>query len=67
VNTGQNHNIKIGGKSFGYVAEIKYLQIPPTNENCMHGEIKRRLILGNAWYNSVQNIYLVVSYLKTQR
>jgi len=53
-NAGQYFNVKTGSKSFENVAEFKYLEM--TNQNCMHGIIKRRLILGNDWHCLVQNI-----------
>jgi hypothetical protein len=38
---GQNHNIKIGNKSFERVEEFRYLR---TNQNSIHKEIKRKLM-----------------------
>jgi hypothetical protein len=38
-----------------YVAQFRYLGMTPTNQNLIQKEIKRRLNLGNACYNSVQN------------
>jgi hypothetical protein len=55
-NTGQNHNIKIGDRSFENVAQFKYLGTTVTNQNLIQEEIKRRLNSGNACYHSVQNL-----------
>jgi hypothetical protein len=55
-NAGQNHNIKIGDRSFENVAQFKYLGTIVTNQNLIQEEIKRRLKSGNACYHSVQNL-----------
>jgi hypothetical protein len=55
-NAGQNHDIKIDDRSFGNVAQFKYLGTTVTNENLIQEEIKRRLNWGNACYHLVQNL-----------
>jgi hypothetical protein len=55
-NAGQNHNIKIGDRSYEHVVQFKYLGTTVTNENFIQEEIKRRLNSGNACYHSVQNL-----------
>jgi hypothetical protein len=52
-NAGQNHNIKIGDRSFENVAQFKYLGTTVTYQNLIQEEIKRRLNSGNACYRSV--------------
>jgi hypothetical protein len=52
---GQKHSIKIANRSFGDVADFKYLGTTLTDQNHMHEEIKSRLNLGNACYHSVQS------------
>jgi sorting nexin-29 len=54
--TGQKHNMKIGNRSFEDVAEFKYLRTTPTDQNCMHEEIKSRPNSGIACYHSVQSL-----------
>jgi hypothetical protein len=52
-NSGQNQNIRIANESFESVAKLKYSKATLTNQNGIHDEIKSRLNLGNACYNSV--------------
>jgi hypothetical protein len=54
-NEGQNHSLMTANKPFKNVAKLKYLGMT-TNQNYIHEEIKSRLNLGNACYNSVQNL-----------
>jgi hypothetical protein len=54
-NAGQNHDIKIASRSFENVAQFKYLEKTVTNPNLNQEEI-RTLNLGDASYNSVQNL-----------
>jgi hypothetical protein len=53
---GQKHSIKIANRSFEEVAKFRYLGPTLTDQNCMHGEIKSRLNLGNACYHLVQSL-----------
>jgi hypothetical protein len=55
-NAGQNHDIKIGNRSFENSAQFKYLGTTVTNQNLIQEEIKRRLNSGTACYHSVQNL-----------
>jgi hypothetical protein len=49
--TGQKYNMKIGNRSFEDVAEFKCLRTTPTDQNCMHEEIKGRPNSGIACYH----------------
>jgi hypothetical protein len=51
----QNHDIKIGKRSFENVSQFKYLGTTVTNQNLIQEEIKRRLNSGNACYLSVSS------------
>jgi hypothetical protein len=55
-NAGQNHNIRIGDRSFENGAQFKYLGTTVANQNWIQVEIKRRLNLGNTCYQSIQNL-----------
>jgi hypothetical protein len=55
-NVGQNRDIRIANRSFGNVAQFKYLGMTVTNQNLIQEEIKRRLNSANACYHSVQNL-----------
>ena len=48
--------MKVGNSSIERVEEFKYLWTALTNQNSIQKEIKSRLKLGNACYNSVQNL-----------
>jgi hypothetical protein len=53
---GQKHSIKIANRSFEDVAKFKYVRTTITDKNCMHEEMKSKLISGNACYHSVQSL-----------
>jgi hypothetical protein len=55
-NAGQNHNIKIGDRSFENVAQFIYFGTTVTNQNLIQEEAKRRWDSFNACYHSVQNL-----------
>jgi hypothetical protein len=66
-NAEQNHNIKIGDRSFENVAQFKYLGTTITNQNLIQEEIKKRLNSGNACYHSVLNLLSSRMLSKTQK
>jgi hypothetical protein len=39
-NAGQNHDIKTDNRSFGNVAQFKYLELTVTNQNLTHKELQ---------------------------
>jgi hypothetical protein len=43
-----------------YVIEISYLERIVKYKDCIHKEIKRRLLLGNACCHSVQNWFHII-------
>ena len=55
-NAGRIHSMKTDNSSIERVEEFKYLGITLTNQNSVQEAIKSRLKLGNACYNSVQNL-----------
>jgi hypothetical protein len=55
-NAEQNHDIKIANGFFENVAQFKYLGTMVTNQNLIQDKIKRRLNLGNAGQQSMQNL-----------
>jgi len=55
-NAGRSHSMKTDNSSIERVEEVKYLGTTLTNKNCILGEIKSRLKLGNACYYLVQNL-----------
>jgi hypothetical protein len=60
-NAGQNHDIKIGNRCSGNVAQFRYLGMTVTNQNLIQEEIKRRLNSGNACYHSSEPFVFVLS------
>jgi len=54
-NAGQNHNIKIGNKSFERLEEFTYLETTIKYQNSIHETMKNRLNSGKACLYSVQN------------
>jgi ribosomal protein S2 len=50
-NAEQNHDIKIGNRCFGNMAQFRYLGTMLTNQNLIQEEIKRRLNSGNVCYH----------------
>ena len=55
-NAGRGHSVKIDNNSIERVEEFSYLGTTLTDQNSIQEEIKSRLKLGNACYDSVQNL-----------
>jgi ribosomal protein S2 len=55
-NAGQNHEVKIGNRCFGNVAQLRYLGTTVTNQNLIQEVIKMRLNSSNDCYHSVKNL-----------
>ena len=55
-NAGRSHSMKSDNSCIERVEEFKYLGTTLTNKNSIQGEIKSRLMVGNACYYSVQNL-----------
>ena len=55
-NAGRILNTKIDNNFFERVKEFKYLGRALTNQNSIHEEIKSRLVPGNVYYQSLQNL-----------
>jgi hypothetical protein len=64
-NAGRSHSVKIDNSSIERVEELKYLGATLTDQNSIQEEIKNKLKLGNASFNSVQNLCLPGCYPKT--
>jgi len=56
-NTGRSHNIKIDNSSLERVEEFKYFETSLTYQHFIQEDIKSRLKSGNAFCNSVQNLW----------
>jgi len=55
-NAERNHSVRINNCTFERLEEFKYLGTTLTHQNSIPEEIKSRLRLGNACYQSVQNL-----------
>jgi hypothetical protein len=55
-NAGRNDSVETDNSFIERVEEFKYLGTTLTDQNSIQEEIKSRLKLGNACYNSVQNL-----------
>jgi ERCC4-related helicase len=56
--TGQHHYTKVANKCLNNMAQLKYLGMMATDQNCIHKEINSRLNLGNACYHAVQYLFV---------
>jgi hypothetical protein len=55
-NGGRSHNMKVANRSFERVKELKYFGTTLKKQNYIQEEIKSRLSLGNACYQSAQHL-----------
>jgi hypothetical protein len=62
--TGQSQNMKIINRPFEIMAKLKILGMTVTNQNLIQKEIKSRLNSGNACYDSVQKLCLLLCCLE---
>jgi hypothetical protein len=56
-NAGQNHDMKVAIRCFENMTQFRYLGMTVTNQNLIQEELKRRMNSGNAYYQSVQNLF----------
>lgn len=66
-NAGQNHIINTDNKSFGSLADFKYLVMTLTCKKCMNEYVDSKLNSGNAATIKFITFLFSVSYLKIQR
>jgi hypothetical protein len=52
----QNHNLKMGNKSFENVEQFRYFETMLINKNYFHEEIMNKLNPENTCHNSVHNL-----------
>jgi hypothetical protein len=62
----KNPDINVVNRSFENMAQLKYFQMPVTNQNFISEDIKRALHMGNASFYSFQNVSVLVCFLKMQ-